>query len=64
MIARVLIIEDEPGLVMALTQRLGGTPRIEVGTAPPRGYHGDVQVAFDPDDVGTLLTPQPSKPGP
>jgi hypothetical protein len=55
---RAQVVQD------AIVPKLGGTPRIEVGTAPPRGYHGDVQVALDPDDVGTLLTPPPSKPGP
>lgn len=56
--ARAQVVQD------AIVPKLGGTPRIEVATAPPRGYHGDVQVALDPDDVGTLLTPPASKPGP
>jgi len=41
----------------AIAPKLGPALRVEVEVSRPRGYHGDVEVALDADDVGALLTP-------
>jgi hypothetical protein len=49
--ARAQVVKD------AIAPRLGPALRVEIDVSRPRGYHGDVEVALDADDVGTLLTP-------
>jgi hypothetical protein len=44
----------------AIRARLGASTKITIATAPPHGYHGDVEVVLDRDDLATVMMP-PSK---
>jgi hypothetical protein len=41
----------------AIRDKLGGHPKIAIATAPPHGYHGDVEVVLDRDDLATVMLP-------
>jgi streptogramin lyase len=41
----------------AIREKLGGSPKITIATAPPHGYHGHVEVALDRDDLATVMMP-------